>query len=287
MDDKRVELWLKLGRFLIGTVVLGIATFAVNSQIQKREVDIKEMEMLGKFVDHAIDGNVAVRQRFAEYFATVSRSKDIRDRWEKYKKKVDAEFQRIENEAAELKKQKEQEMKGAETLRQQLAKAQIRVDMLASQLKNKNTLAKDQINELENQINQQQRMLKEVQAAAFEREDKLAGVQAQLNEAKAEITYPTQRIQRQVSPKSGWVYLGEFDSIANIWRKTNWNIARESKPESLKGKTIRVSVDAVNVRNSGDPWAAVLDVMKLNSTVHVESIEEWENTDYFWAKVTY
>ena len=42
MDDKRVELLLKLGQFLIGTVALGIATFVVSSQIQQREVEIKE-----------------------------------------------------------------------------------------------------------------------------------------------------------------------------------------------------------------------------------------------------
>lgn len=287
MDVKHLEIWLKLVRFMIVTVGFGIATIVVNCQFQQREVDIKEMEMLGKFVDHAIDGVVAKRQRFAEYFATVSRSKDVRNRWEKYKKKIDVQFQRIENEvqrieneADELKKQKEQERKEAEALRKELAKTKILV-------KKKNTLAKSEIIKLQNEISQQQRKLNEVQAAAFEREDKLARVKAQLNEAKAEITYPTQRIQGQAPPKSGWVYLGEFDSSEYIWRKTNWNIDRKSEPKSLEGKTLRVSVDAVNVRNSGDPWAQVLDVMKLNSAIHVESIEEWEDTGYFWAKGTY
>ena len=86
--------------------------------------------------------------------------------------------------------------------------------------------------------------------------------------------------------KKGWVYLGEFDTSKNAWIKTYWDIGRQSLPESLMGKTIRVSVEAVNVRNSGDPWAEVLDGMKLNAAAHVNEIDEWEKTGYFRAKVS-
>ena len=287
MNEKHIELWLKLGQFLIGTVVLGVATLAVNSQIQKREVEIKEMEMLGKFVEHAINDNVAVRQRFANYFATVSRSEDFRDRWGKYKKKIDVEFQMREIETAELKKQKEQEEKKAEELRQKLAEAKVQEKLLTIQLQEKNTLPDVDRRRLESQKIEQEIMLKEVQAAVFERDAKLASVRAQLEDAKAEITYPEQRIQQQVISKSGWVYLGEFDTSEKIWIKTYWSIDRKSSPESLEGKSIRVSVDAVNVRNNGDPWAEILDVMKLNSTVRVDKVDEWGSSGYFWARIIY
>lgn len=287
MDEKRIELLLKLGQFLIGTVALGIATFAVNSQIQKREVEIKEMEMLGKFVEHAINDNVAVRQRFAEYFATVSRSEDFRGRWGKYKKIIDDEFQDVENKTAELKEKKEQEEKKVETLHQELTKIKEQEEKLARQLKEKNTLAASKIKELESRKIEQQKKLKKVQAAVFERDVKLAGVRAQLADAEAEITYPEQRIQRQVATKSGWVYLGEYDTSKKSWIKTYWSISRKSTPESLKGKTIRVSVEAVNVRNDGNPWADILGDMKLNTPAQVNDIEEWGNTGYFWANITY
>ena len=196
MDDKRIELWLKLGQFLIGTVVLGIATFAVNSQIQKREVEIKEMEMLGKFVEHAINGNVAVRQRFAEYFATVSRSEEFRNRWNKYKGKIDLEFEKEENIAAELKRQKIKEEKKVEELYRKITEIKKEEEIYTNLLQKKDSLAKSEIKKLEELKIEQQNQLNEVQEAALERASKLDKVQVKLKKANAKIIYPELKMNR-------------------------------------------------------------------------------------------
>ena len=98
-----------LVRLLLGTTVVGIFIAFLNYQIQNREVEIKELEQLGKFIEHALNENIAVRQRFAVYFATVSRSEKMRDRWKKYKIVVDNEeketkdrVERLEKEISEI-----------------------------------------------------------------------------------------------------------------------------------------------------------------------------------------
>jgi len=39
------------------------------------------MELFGRYVDYALNEDVGVRKRFAEYFAAGTISKDLRDRW--------------------------------------------------------------------------------------------------------------------------------------------------------------------------------------------------------------
>jgi len=96
MDNERLQIWLNFSKFILGSVVLGSITLMVNSRIQEREVEIKEMEQLGTFVDKAIDDSVYIRRRFAKYFSTVTRSKEIRGRWEIYAAAIEAEFEEKE-----------------------------------------------------------------------------------------------------------------------------------------------------------------------------------------------
>jgi len=134
MDDKRFELWMKLGQFVIGTVVLGIATAAVNWQIQTRQVEIKELEQLGKFVEHALDENLTVRRRFADYFATVSQSDKFRERWTKYKEKIDAELLQVTNKARQIEKRQQEELAEKLALKKQLQDTQVQVRVLQASL---------------------------------------------------------------------------------------------------------------------------------------------------------
>jgi len=258
MDEKQVNLWLKLGQFLIGTVGIGLVTIYINYQIQEREIEIKEMETLGKFVELAINDNVAVRQRFAEYFSTVSRSEDLRKRWAVYSDILNEEFRAEEIKTVEINQQKEEEEKKLAALREQLEEA-VRT------------------------ANDKQKILQMVE----QQDSKIAALQAQLKEAKAEITYPEQRATRQDLPRSGWVYLGEFDKDKNLWVTAYVNVGRKDTPKSLEGKTVQVTANALNVRASGDPWAKVLDVMKSNAFFQVEEIDEWGSTGYFWARISY
>lgn len=92
MDNERLKIWLGFAKFLLGTFILGLVTTFVNNEIQNREIELKEIEQLGKFIDHALTEDVGVRKRFAHYFSKVTRSERLRKRWEDYYKDVEIEF---------------------------------------------------------------------------------------------------------------------------------------------------------------------------------------------------
>ncbi len=82
MDDiDKLKEWLSFLKFFLGTFILGVATFFVNKDIQNREIEIKEQEQIGKYIEHAIHEDVGIRLRFAQYFRNVTRSDTLRERW--------------------------------------------------------------------------------------------------------------------------------------------------------------------------------------------------------------
>ncbi|WP_161626825.1 peptidoglycan-binding protein [Desulfospira joergensenii] len=92
MDNERLKIWIGFVKFLLGTVILGLVTTFVNNEIQNREIELKEIEQLGKFIDHALTEDVGVRKRFAHYFSKVTRSERLRERWSEYYADVEKEF---------------------------------------------------------------------------------------------------------------------------------------------------------------------------------------------------
>lgn len=288
MDEKRFELWLRLGQFLIGTVVLGLATAVVNWQIQTRQVEIQEIEQLGKFVEHAIDENLTVRQRFADYFATVSQSETFRERWEMYKSKIDKELEKIEAKAKELEKKKEVEIAEKAELLKQLQNTQEQVQDLEASWQNRVSLNEEERKKLQIKMEEQEATIRKAQAAALERDQKLALLQSTIQAAESELTYTRRNDRVQVpTSKQGWVYLGEFDISSKKWINRYWNIGINVYPESLVGQNIQVTATAINVRNDSNPWSQEIGNLKRNAIVFVEKIERWGLTGYYWAKVTY
>lgn len=61
MDNEKLKIWLGFAKFLLGTVFLGLVTTFVNNGIQNREIELKEIEQLGKFIDHALTA-IALRR---------------------------------------------------------------------------------------------------------------------------------------------------------------------------------------------------------------------------------
>jgi len=92
MAEDRLRIWLGLGKFLVGTVAVGVFSTWISHGIETRQVELKEMEEIGKFVEYALDENVALRLRFAQYFSTVVRSEELRTRWAVYSKLVEEEY---------------------------------------------------------------------------------------------------------------------------------------------------------------------------------------------------
>jgi len=102
MPEERLAQWLGFAKFVLGTVVLGLVTTAVNNSIQTREVELREQEQVGQFLQHALQEDVGVRRRFAQYFATVTRSSALREGWGRYSQLVEAEYQEALGEKVEL-----------------------------------------------------------------------------------------------------------------------------------------------------------------------------------------
>jgi Family of unknown function (DUF5675) len=102
MTEERLKIWLGFGKFLLGTFAIGLVTTLVNSAIQEREVEIKEQEQVGHFLQHALQEDVGVRRRFAQYFATVTRSDQLRKGWASYFKLIETEYQEKRKEKTEL-----------------------------------------------------------------------------------------------------------------------------------------------------------------------------------------
>lgn len=118
MNSEKLKTWLNFSKFFLGTFVLGIAAVLVNYHIQSQEVLLKaeevklkkeefklatlektsaielaELKSLGDYIDYALEEKVAIRRRFSQYFATVTRSPELRHRWEEYDKLVKLEFE--------------------------------------------------------------------------------------------------------------------------------------------------------------------------------------------------
>lgn len=92
MTDERFKVWMTFWQFFLGTVVLGIVSTVISWQIQTREIEIKEQEASAKFLEQALQEDVGVRRRLAQYFSTVTRSSALRERWLAYAQVIEDEY---------------------------------------------------------------------------------------------------------------------------------------------------------------------------------------------------
>jgi len=92
LKEKKLAIWIGFAKFFLGTFILGLTATYINSQIQSREIELKEMERLGQFINHALEEKVGVRLRFSQYFSTVTRSDILRERWKEYNQLVEKEY---------------------------------------------------------------------------------------------------------------------------------------------------------------------------------------------------
>jgi hypothetical protein len=93
---RRLESWIGVVKVGIGTGLVGITVAILNHQIQTRTVEVEELQQLGQFVEHALDEDLAVRRRFARYFAAVTTSDRLRERWQDYVRTVEEEWEQLE-----------------------------------------------------------------------------------------------------------------------------------------------------------------------------------------------
>lgn len=106
MNDERWKSLLSFAQFILGTVVVGVFGTIINSQIQTREVEIKEQENISKNLGTVLSTNSADKLLMAQFYAAVTRSDEIRKRWEIYrdelKNEIDAAKAQLKEIASEI-----------------------------------------------------------------------------------------------------------------------------------------------------------------------------------------
>jgi hypothetical protein len=250
MEKEKFNQWMSILKFLIVTVGFGYISLSVSTSIQTREIAIKELDQIGKYVDMAVTENIGTRKRFAEYFATVTRSEELKALWKDYERKVNKDYE-------EEQKKKQAEEAKAKNLEAEIA----------------------QLDEIP------KRMDKEME---------LAKTYAELNNIKQELSVKPSYVQQREPvqlPGAGWVYLGEYDKGAKKWITVYYNIDRKQAPNDLLGKNLQVTSLAVNVRESMPSlfgtFGSVIDNLKNGTEITVNRIQEWQNSGYMWAAVSY
>lgn len=93
MNDERWKSLLSFAQFIVGTVAVGVVGTIMNHQIQTREVEIKEQEQISKNLGTVLSSNAADKLLMAQFYAAVTRSEDIRKRWELYRDELRNEIE--------------------------------------------------------------------------------------------------------------------------------------------------------------------------------------------------
>ncbi|NVL90702.1 MAG: hypothetical protein HWN69_06885 [Desulfobacterales bacterium] len=286
MEERQQKQISGFVRFLVGTVAVSIVVPLLNWQIQSREVEIKELEQLGKFVEHALNENIAVRQRFAEYFATVSRSERMRGRWHKYKSVLDKEEKETKEKVERLEQKKNELVAQAE---KRLKEVELELQKLEEQKRLAMEVAKKE--KIKNEIVAKQTSFKEAVAQRARLEEQLSQVQSEIKNAKAELVFPIKSTFAAIRKKTGWVYLGEFDDEQQAWVTAYFDIPTKGDPKEVVQKKLSVTAASINVR-TGMPsvfgsFRKVTDVLNQGETVEILEVARWQETGYVWARVRY
>jgi len=92
---EKLKLLIDLGKFIVGTVLLGVFTTVINAQIQNKQIELEQLKAdqayLSQFVEEAMSDRLVQRIRFAKYFATLTFSEASRERWQDYYIQLDEE----------------------------------------------------------------------------------------------------------------------------------------------------------------------------------------------------
>ncbi len=149
MEKEILEIWIGLAKFFLGTVVVGLITFWVNSGFKDREIALTEQHYLANFKDEALSQDVEVRKRLAEYFSRVTISDEARARWADYlmlieskEEERDAKAKKENELLSEISALKENDTSNSELLdekERELKLVQDRVRMLERELQSTDT----------------------------------------------------------------------------------------------------------------------------------------------------
>lgn len=97
MSEKHIELF----KWFISSVVIVSVTLIVDTGFKDRETGIEEIKVYNQYVDIILNAeDIEQRWRLVEYFATVTPTERLRERWMEYQKVIQPdyrEYQKLQN----------------------------------------------------------------------------------------------------------------------------------------------------------------------------------------------
>jgi len=130
---ERLKIYVRLIAVILSVIFGTLGVTLINSSIQKRQIESQklqneaqlklqkekadadrrqaEMKYLGDYLSYAIEDDIDKRMRFAGYFATLTISSDLQEKWKDYYKSLEASV----NEKIELEKELELAEKSKDT----------------------------------------------------------------------------------------------------------------------------------------------------------------------------
>lgn len=117
-QNSKLAYIVDLLKWFIVSVALVVATMVVNFKFKDREAGISEISEYGKYVTNLIilNEDIGPRYRLSEYFAHVTVSENLRERWKDYYKTVKIQYDEKTREKEILEKKKAELLSKAGTL---------------------------------------------------------------------------------------------------------------------------------------------------------------------------
>lgn len=97
LNFEKYKFNIELFKWLIGSVALVIITLIIDTKFKDRTAGLQEIQHYDKYVTDLIILNkeVGPRRLLAQYFANVTASDELRERWKEYYKEVDKEYKEL------------------------------------------------------------------------------------------------------------------------------------------------------------------------------------------------
>ncbi|MEO8149047.1 MAG: hypothetical protein ABI723_15480 [Bacteroidia bacterium] len=93
MSEEKLKIVIDIVKWIIGSVVLVIVTTIIDTGFKEREMAIKEMAKFDSYIDMVTSADKLVeRKRLAQFFKTMTISKDVQARWSDYYEIVSKEY---------------------------------------------------------------------------------------------------------------------------------------------------------------------------------------------------
>lgn len=102
----RFDQYIELFKWFISSVAIVVVTLIIDTGFRERETGINEMKLYSDYVDVILKANnIEERYKLADYFATVTPTDRLRDRWVEYRNSILEsyhEFQTLKRRESEL-----------------------------------------------------------------------------------------------------------------------------------------------------------------------------------------